>query len=123
MVYHKHTKSTALNVININQSAFSIQNVPKIALLTLSLFKALINKNEGKPFDFINKLNLPILNALWRITVGDRFEYDNPKLISIIKRLTEVFKRAGKPENGIILSFPLLTKLFPKFLERDETIR
>ena len=83
----------------------------------------MINKSKGEPFDFINKLNLPILNALWRITVGDRFEYDNPKLVSIVKRLTEVFKRFGKPENGIILSFPILTKLFPKFLERDESIR
>ena len=40
------------------------------------LFKALINKNQEEPFDFINQFNLPILNALWKVTVGERFEYD-----------------------------------------------
>ena len=35
----------------------------------VEMFKSLINKTTGEPFDFINQLNLPILNALWRITV------------------------------------------------------
>ena len=74
----------------------------------IQLFKALIDKKKSEPFDFINQFNLPILNALWRITVGERFDYDDPKLLSIIERLTEMFKRVGKPENVITICFPLI---------------
>ena len=89
----------------------------------VDMFKALINKSKGEPFNFLNQLNLPILNALWRITVGDRFEYDNPKLISIVARLTESFRRQGSPTIAIILNFPLLTKIFPNLFGRKDTIK
>jgi len=88
----------------------------------VNLFKDLINKSEGNPFDFSFQFNLPILNALWKVTVGERFEYDDPKLTSIVTRLTEMFKRIGKPENVITISFPWISKLFPTFLERDKTL-
>ena len=87
------------------------------------LFKALINKNKEEPFDFINQFNLPILNALWKVTVGERFEYDDPRLMSIIERLTDMFKRIGKPENVITLCFPWINKIFPSFMERDKSIK
>ena len=89
----------------------------------IQLFKALIDKKKSEPFDFINQFNLPILNALWRITVGERFDYDDPKLLSIIERLTEMFKRVGKPENVITICFPLIKKIFPTFLESDKSIQ
>ena len=89
----------------------------------IALFKALIEKNKDQPFDFINQFNLPILNALWRVTVGERFDYDDPKLISIIERLTEMFKRLGRPENVITICFPWINKIFPTFLEKDKSLK
>ena len=88
----------------------------------VELFKEEINKSEGKPFDFSYKFNLPILNALWRVTVGQRFEYDNPMLISIIRKLTDMFKRAGEPSNILLVIFPWTTKIYPKFLDRDAAL-
>ena len=88
----------------------------------VALFKALIKKSEGEPFDFINQFNLPILNALWKVTVGERFEYDDPKLVSIITRLTEFSKRLGRPENLLVICFPFIFKLFPSFLDRDKSV-
>ena len=38
----------------------------------VTLFKTFINQRRSEPFDFMNKLNLPILNALWNVTVGER---------------------------------------------------
>ena len=81
----------------------------------------LLIQNGSEPFDFLNQLNLPILNALWRVTVGERFEYDNPRLISIVHRLTETFKRFAKPENVLVFAFPWITKIYPKFMDRDKT--
>ena len=63
----------------------------------INQFKQLIDTHKGEPFDIINKLNLPILNALWKVTVGERFEYDNPRLIDIVHRLTETFKIFADP--------------------------
>eukprot|EP00092_Neocalanus_flemingeri_P065658 GFUD01079879.1.p1 GENE.GFUD01079879.1~~GFUD01079879.1.p1 ORF type:complete len:438 (-),score=100.01 GFUD01079879.1:38-1351(-) len=101
---------------------FGKTGMEEMILEEVQLFKTLINKNEGEPFDFINQYNLPILNALWRVTVGERFDYDNPKLISIIERLTKMFKRIAKPENVITVCFPWIFKLFPTLLEKDKSI-
>ena len=45
-------------------------NESAVPLGTFRFLKIL--QNGAEPFDFINQLNLPILNALWRITVGER---------------------------------------------------
>ena len=60
-------------------------------------FKQLIDKNISQPFNFMGKLNLPILNALWKVLVGERFEYDNPRLIDIVKRLSDAFEIFARP--------------------------
>ena len=44
-----------------------------------------VKRNAGEPFDFISKFNLPVVNALWNVTAGHRFEYNDPKLISMIQ--------------------------------------
>ena len=85
----------------------------------VDLFRGLIDKNNGEPFDFINQFNVPILNALWRITAGERFDYDHPKLKSIVSRLTENFKRFGNPAAIIVYLYPWITKIYPKFMERS----
>jgi len=43
-------------------------------------------------------------------------------LISIIERLTNVFKRLARPENVVHLVLPWVSKIYPKFLERDQTL-
>ena len=35
-------------------------------------FKHLLDGVTHEPIDFVNRLNLPILNALWNVTVGER---------------------------------------------------
>jgi len=82
---------------------------------------------RGEPIDMAGKLNLPILNALWKITVGQRFDYDDPQLTRIITQLTEFFQRIGAtPQQLIALSFPRMAKLLgwiaPNVLERGKTI-
>ena len=89
----------------------------------LILFSDLLHQAQDQPFDFLNKFNLPVLNALWKVTVGQRFSYDDPKLISVIERLTQLFKRAGEPKYTMPLVFPWVTKMFPKFMERDQSIK
>jgi len=54
--------------------------------------------------------------------VGERYDYDDPKLISIIERLTLWFKRLAKPGALFVALFPWLVKVYPKFMERDQTL-
>ena len=88
----------------------------------VDLFKTFISKNSSEPFDFMNKLNLPILNALWKVTVGERFEYDNPRLLSIVERLTEAFKLLMRPTRALFVAFPWLLKIFPNFFNREISV-
>ena len=89
----------------------------------VELFKEEISKSEGEPFDFCYKFNLPILNALWRVTGGQRFDYDDPMLLSIIQKLTDLFKRQGDPSNMLLVLFPWIAKIYPKFLERNVSLQ
>ena len=85
----------------------------------VNLFKIFINQRINEPFDFLNKLNLPILNALWKVTVGERFEYDNPRLLSIVERLTEAFEIFGNPSQALLLAYPWLVHIIPSFFEAE----
>ena len=88
----------------------------------VELFIDYIKNTKMEPFDCNNKFNLPILNALWRIAVGNRFDYHDETLKSIVERFTLLLKRAGKPESAAIVMFPWIVKIYPKFLERDQDL-
>ena len=86
-------------------------------------FRTLLETYGEDPFDIAGKMNLPIINALWRVTVGEDFEYDNPVLVDLLTRMTEWFKRVGRPEVIFLFAFPWIAKLWPSFLGRDEDIK
>ena len=66
-----------------------------------------------KEIHFTNQFNLPIVNALWRVTVGQQFYYDNLRLIFIIHKLTDLLKRARDPSAIMIILAPWATKIYP----------
>ena len=75
-----------------------------------------------QPVNMCNQFNLPILNALWRITVGDRFEYTDPQLLDIIERLGLFAQRLGSAVTLLALTHPWIFKegfylkyFFPRF--------
>jgi len=86
-------------------------------------FKAFLESHGNEPLNIAGKMNLPILNALWRVTVGENFEYDNPFLVDLLTRMGNWLKRQGRPEALLILIFPWIPKIWPSFLGRDEDIR
>ena len=88
----------------------------------MELFSSLVKKTKGEPFDCINKFNLPILNVLWRIIVGARFDYDDEALLSITQRITLMMRRIAERKNYLALLFPWITKIYPKFMDRYKTL-
>jgi len=92
----------------------------------VEVFNEELKSYGGEPIDIAGKLNLPILNSLWKITVGQRFDYDDPKLGIILAKLTEFFQRTANPKQHLMLSFPRMSKLLemiaPNVFERGKTI-
>ena len=86
-------------------------------------FRSLLENHENEPLDIAGKMNLPILNSLWRVAAGEHFEYDNPFLVDLLSRMTEMLQRSARPEALILMTFPSISKIWPSFLERDEDIR
>ena len=117
------TEQRRFTLRTLRDFGFGKQGMEDVILEEVQLFKGLIDKYNGEPFDFKNQFNLPILNALWRVTSGERFEYDNQKFKSIVDRLTEMLQRIGNPSNIVIMLYPWITKIYPKFMDRDKTLR
>ena len=64
-----------------------------------------LSKNLGNAFDLNQTFNISIVNALWMIVVGERFELDDPKLQEIVK-LTNAFVRSATPNNPLSVILP-----------------
>ena len=90
---------------------FGKQGMEQIILEEVALFKTFIAKYVGQPVDISSKMNLPILNSLWRVTVGERFDYDDQRLLDICHRLTEGFKVFVSTKQNFVYSFPWIMKI------------
>ena len=88
----------------------------------VELFTEEMSKSDGQPVDLADKFNLPILNALWNVTVGQRFDYNDPKLTSLLEKMTNWMKRVTNPAAVLVFVVPWLFRIFPKFLEYNQTL-
>ena len=57
-----------------------------LILEEVSKFKSYLDGKIGEPIDIAPMLTLPIVNALWKVTVGERYDYNDPKLLDIGRR-------------------------------------
>lgn len=72
-----------------------------------------------QPLDVEGQLNLPILNTLCRIAMGDRFEYSDPRLQDILERLGQLGRKSCSPAAFLGITHPWLFRLWPGLLRRD----
>jgi cytochrome P450 family 2 subfamily AA/AD len=76
-----------------------------------------ISKDVGKPMNLNLKMNLPIVNALWYILVGEHFELEDPKLAAIVTQFDKALRLESRPsllDKFMILTSAKLTKIFNK---------
>ena len=101
---------------------FGKSGMEQMIMEEVELFTEEMRKSDGQPVDLADKFNLPILNALWNVTVGQRFDYNDPKLTSLLEKMTNWMKRVTNPAAVLVLIVPWLFKIFPKFLEYNQTL-
>ncbi|XP_014487656.1 PREDICTED: methyl farnesoate epoxidase-like [Dinoponera quadriceps] len=79
---------------------------------------ALVNKVEsmaasGPITNLHNITSIAVLNSLWTLVAGSRFELENPKLTKILSVLDDVVRNSNVT-GGILTQFPLLRYIMPE---------
>ena len=73
------------------------------------------------PLSFQNLLNIPILNVLWRIIAGHRFEYSDPELKQVLVMVGDIMS-AMAPKPNLAWIFPSLREYFPSIDRVEESV-
>ncbi len=63
-----------------------------------------LDSTNAEPINIRSKLNIAILNALWRITTSEKLSYDDPRLKRILVLLDDVSHQFGSPVNSLLFS-------------------
>ncbi|XP_031420559.1 cytochrome P450 2K1-like [Clupea harengus] len=79
----------------------------KIIEETRSLIEV-FEKFEGSPFDTTQPVNYAVSNIICAIVYGSRFEYDDPKFMSMVNRANENIRLAGSASVQLYTMFPWL---------------
>ena len=75
-------------------------------------FKRLLDANLAEPIEFDHYFNIPVLNALLTMAVGERLDHDDPRLRDIIQRLTKTLEIWASPSWLYVLSaFPWMRNI------------
>ena len=61
---------------------------------------AVLSKNANQPMDLGQLFNVSILNNLWEILVGERFDLDDPRLYEAVEKVTRLVS-GGTPVSPI----------------------
>lgn len=73
----------------------------------------LFDKKLNKATEVTNLFNLSVINGLWKIVTGARFNLEDPKLKNLVKRLEYLFYIFGNA--SLLLTFPSLRHVFPEW--------
>ncbi|NWI98723.1 CP2K1 protein, partial [Crypturellus undulatus] len=76
---------------------------------------------QGKPFDTKMILNSAVSNVICSVLFGERFEYDDPAFLTLLKLLNENTKLLGSPMVLLYNFYPSLGFLFgaPKTVQQN----
>ena len=70
---------------------------------------------QDGPVDLGNRFNVMVINILWRIIGGKRFDYQDKKFAKLVEHLNEGFSAiAPTPKLALLFAFPFLRKVFPR---------
>ncbi|XP_063771270.1 cytochrome P450 2K6-like [Pseudophryne corroboree] len=73
----------------------------------------MIGSFKGKPFDNTMILNTAVANIIVSILIGQRFEYDDPKLQRLMTLVMDSVRMLGSPSVFMYNAFPSLMSWFP----------
>jgi len=76
-------------------------------------------KELNQPVELGTRLNVAILNALWKIITGSELDVNNPSDLVIFEQLNNFIRGGGAGQNHLLfVLFPSLAKLLPAYSAR-----
>ena len=69
-----------------------------------------LQKDVGQPIGLKNRFNISVINALWTLISGNRYELDHPELLDIVQKVDRL---THSSQSAVTSMFPWLSKLAP----------
>jgi cytochrome P450 len=83
-------------------------------------FLGKLSKQVGQPIVLNRTFQMAVLNTLWEIMAGERYEQDDPRLWAVFKKNKELSEQLGR--NMAILFMPKLAKMLPSITGWNQLI-
>jgi cytochrome P450 len=81
----------------------------------INFSEQLRSESKNGPVDLANRFNVMVINVLWRIIGGKRFDYKDEKFAELVGHLNEGFSAiAPTPRLAFLFAFPFLKDWAPK---------
>ena len=118
------TEKKSLTLRALKDVGYGKAGMEDVIAEELVQFTSFLKTFAGKPFEISSKFNLPLINILWRLASSEQFEYDDPKLVEILQKVTLLFQVSNSPQQKILFAFPWMGKFPPlrRLLKRDKTL-
>ncbi|XP_023347481.1 cytochrome P450 2C15 [Eurytemora carolleeae] len=81
-----------------------------------------LHKTSGQPTHLDSYLNISIVNALWKILVGEELDVENPSHLETINIINKLVRSSGGVNHPLAQIFPPLVKMFPKFFLKEKKL-
>ena len=91
---------------------FGKQTMAELIQDEFSYLSKALEDTKGEPVDTHTVFNIPVLNALWRILAGERFEAGNVKLKQTIDAMDQLFSDSGSVLGYLAFTSRKFTNLF-----------
>ncbi|XP_053316450.1 cytochrome P450 2K6-like [Spea bombifrons] len=72
-----------------------------------------LHSYKGEPFENTMLMNSAIANIIISIVIGERFDYDNPRILRIIYLINEILRLFAHPITLLYNTFPSVIRWFP----------
>ena len=118
------TEQKSLTLRALKEVGYGKAGMEEVIAEELVQFTAFLKTFAGKPFEISPKFSLPLINILWRLASSEQFEYDDPKLVEMLEKVTLLFQVVNSPEDKILVAFPWMGKFAPlrRLLKRDKCL-
>merc|ERR1712241_1602241 len=89
---------------------FGKSSMESLIHLEVNALNDALSKDVEKPIDLKNKFNISVINALWTLISGRRYELDHPDLLDIVMKVDRL---TNTSQSSISSLFPWLSKIAP----------
>ena len=101
---------------SLKDLGFGKSTMESLIHLEVNALNESLGKTIGQPIDLKNKFNISVINALWTLISGTRYELDHPDLLDIVKKVDRL---TNSSQSSVANLFPWLGKIAPKLTGFD----